>query len=61
MQNLVVAAGGMVVESMMDGGRWSTRGGIVSEIEFPEGGVGRVGLWIGSHGRGGSHDGSKRG
>jgi len=60
MQNLVVAAGGMFVEGMMNRGGWSTRGGIVSEIEFPEGGVGRVGLWIGSHSRGGSHDRSKR-
>jgi len=61
MQNLVVAAGGMVVEGMMNRGRWSARGGIVFEIEFPERGVGRVGLWIGSHGCGRSHDGSKRG
>ena len=61
MQNLVVAAGRMVVEGLMNRGRWSTGGGIVSEIEFPERGVGQVGLWIGSHGCGRSHDRSRRG
>lgn len=55
MQRLVVAAGRMVVEGRE---RWSSGGGIVSQIEFPEG---RVGLWMGSHGRGGRHDRSKRG